>query len=362
MPACSETGRVEKNDLQEKTQKKIPEKSPFIKGKRLTVLKEIVDATDLEIDGEELFVLDEVVVYVYSLKDYRFLRKFGRKGNGPGEMVYHRVSPVQMELFNNNVYLYRMFKLVNFSKDGKLVGENKFRFLITQIVPLEKGFIIVKLRLANQYVAGKEKFGTITLLLFDTEFKRPKDIYQKKFPAQDVEKDGYQIFRPNKDLIVRNSKKHLFIFDSQKGPHISTFDEGGVPMEPIFLNLPRIPVSKEFKNDVIEWMKLDPYLKVFIDDWNLKIRFTQYFPVLRNFTIKNDRIYCQTYIKENRMSKFFIFNLKGECLKKIFLPSSEREMIRFGTNKIYDFHNNKYYYLVDNEKDETWELYMAEIK
>jgi hypothetical protein len=59
--ACSEKGRVEKNDLQEKTQKKIPERSPFIKGKRLTVLKEIVDATDLEIDGEELFVLDEVV-------------------------------------------------------------------------------------------------------------------------------------------------------------------------------------------------------------------------------------------------------------------------------------------------------------
>lgn len=362
MPACSETGRVEKNDLQEKTQKKIPEKSPFIKGKRLTVLKEIVDATDLEIDGEELFVLDEVVVYVYSLKDYRFLRKFGRKGNGPGEMVYHRVTPVQMELFNNNVYLYRMYKLAHFSKDGTLVGEKKFRFLFSQIIPLEKGFIIVKVRLANQYVAGKEKFGTITLLLFDTEFKRPKEIFQKKFPAEDVEKNGYQIFRPNRNLIVRNSKKHLFIFDSQKGPHISTFDAGGIPMEPIFLNLPRITVSEKFKNDVIEWMKLDPYLKVIIDDWNLKIRFTQYFPVLRNFTIKNDRIYCQTYIKENRMSKFFIFNLKGECLKKIFLPSSEREMIRFGTNKIYDFHNNKYYYLVDNEKDETWELYMAEIK
>lgn len=362
MPGCSEKGRVEKNDPQEKIQKKIQEKSLFKKGKRLTVLKEVVNATDLEIDGEELFVLDEMVVYVYSLKDYRFLRKFGGKGNGPGEMIYHRASPVQMELFNNNVYLYRMYKLVNFSKEGKLAEEKKFRFLITHFALFGKNYVITKLRLANQYVPGKEKYGKVVVLLFNKDFKKQKEIYLKKFPAQDVEKDGYQIFRPTKKIIVRNSEKYLFIFDSQKGSLILVYDERGIPLEPIFLNLPKISIPKEFTKDVIKWMKSDHYLKVFIDDWNLKILFPQYFPVLRNFTIKNDRIYCQTYIKENRMSKFFIFNFKGELLKKIFLPTSEREMVPFGANKIYDFHNNKYYYLVDNDEDETWELYVTEIK
>ena len=44
-----------------------------VRGKKLATLKEVVYATDMEVDGEELFVLDEVVVYVYSLKDSRLL-------------------------------------------------------------------------------------------------------------------------------------------------------------------------------------------------------------------------------------------------------------------------------------------------
>lgn len=338
------------------------EKIKSAKGKKLATLKEVVNATDMDIDGEELYVLDEVVVYVYSLKDYRLLRKFGRKGNGPGEMVYHRVTVVMMEIFQNNVYLYRMNKLAIYKKDGKVKGEKIFRFYLMQVVPLGNGLFIVRIRLANQYVTGDEKFGTLTLLLFDPELTKSKEIFQKNFPAEDSEKDGYQIFRPTRNWIVRNSDKQLFLFDSGKGSHISTFDVEGRPLDPIFLDLPKVIITEKFKSDVLSWIKGDPYLKDITEEWNLKIVFPEYFPLMRNFTVKNNRIYCQTYIKKNNKSLFYIFNLKGECLKKIFLPSSERELIRYGTNKIYDFTHNKYYYLYDNEEEETWELFCADIK
>jgi hypothetical protein len=338
------------------------EKIESIEGKKLATLKEVVNATDMEINGEELYVLDEVVVYVYSLKDYRLLRKFGRKGYGPGEMVYHRITVVLMELFQDNVYLYRMFKLVTYSKDGKLKGEKIFRFGITQVIPLENGIAIVKLRLPNQYVAGDEKFGTLTLLLFDPELKKSKEIFQKKYLGRDVWKEmKYDIFRTSRNWIVRSSEKQLFLFDIQKGSRILTFDLEGNPTDPIFLDLPKVIIPEKFKSAVLKWIKGDPYLKVITGEWNLKILFTPHFPLLRNFTVKNNRIYCQTYIKKDNLSLFYIFNLKGKCLKKVFLPSSERELIRYGTNRIYDFSNNKYYYLNDNEEEETWELYCAEI-
>ena len=333
------------------------------KGKKLATLKEVVNATDMEIDGDELYVLDEVAVYVYSLKDFRLLRKFGRRGNGPGEMVYHRITVVEMEIFQNNVYLYRMFKLANYSKDGVVKGEKIFRFGITQVVPLKNGFIVVKLRLANQYVAGDEKFGTLTLLRFDSELKSSKEILKKKYPSRDVWKEKkYEIFRPARNWIVRNSEKQLFLFDIQKGSRILTFDLEGRPSDPIFLNLPKVTIPEKFKSDVLCWIKGDPYLKVLTGEWKLKILFPKYFPFMRNFTVKNNRIYCQTYVRKDNLSLFYIFDLKGECLKKIYLPSSERELIRYGTNKIYDFSNNKYYYLNDNEEEETWELFCAETK
>ena len=333
-----------------------------IRGKKLATLKEVVDATDVEIDGEELYVLDEVVVYVYSLKDYQLLRKFGRKGNGPGELIYHRVTVVGMEIFQNNVYLYRMYKLVNYSTDGELKGEKIFRFGFTQVVPMENGLVIVKLRMANQYVAGDEKFGTLTLLHFDPGLKKSREIFQKKYLSLDVWKEGkYEIFRPNRNWIVRGSDKQLFLYDTEKGSSLLTFDQEGRSLDPVVLNIPKAIIPEKFKSDVLSWIKGDPYLKVITGEWKLKIIFPRYFPLMRNFTVRNDRIYCQTYIKKGTMSLFYIFNLKGECLKKIFLPSAEREFIRYGTNKIYDFHHNRYYYLYDNVEEETWELFCTDL-
>jgi hypothetical protein len=97
---CSKSEKVD-NKKEEKPssaaidqQQKVSEKMNSIVGKKLAALKEVVNATAIEIDGDELFVLDEVVVYVYSMKDFKLLRKFGREGNGPGEFVYYPVSPV----------------------------------------------------------------------------------------------------------------------------------------------------------------------------------------------------------------------------------------------------------------------------
>jgi hypothetical protein len=171
----------------------------------------------------------------------------------------------------------------------------------------------------------------------------------------------YEIFRPNRDWIVRNSDAQLFLFDTGKGSPILTFDLEGNPMEPIFLNLPKVIIPEPFKSDVLSWIKGDPYLKVLTGEWKLEIIFPKYYPAMRNFTVKNNRLFCQTYIKNDKMSLFYIFNLKGEYVKKIFLPSAERELIRYGTNKIFDFHHDQYYYLNDNEEEETWELFCAEM-
>jgi len=89
-------------------QQKESEKINSIVGKKLATLKEVVNATSIEIDGDELFVLDEVVVYVYSMKDFKLLRKFGREGDGPGEFFYYPISPVMMVVINDEVVLCRL--------------------------------------------------------------------------------------------------------------------------------------------------------------------------------------------------------------------------------------------------------------
>jgi hypothetical protein len=64
-------------------------------GKKLAVLPEVNRPGFIEIDGEKIFILDGVTVKIYSMKDYRFLTKFGKEGQG--------VNANQNELSANSI-------------------------------------------------------------------------------------------------------------------------------------------------------------------------------------------------------------------------------------------------------------------
>jgi len=49
-------------------------------------------------------------------------------------------------------------------------------------------------------------------------------------------------------------------------------------------------------------------------------------------------------------------------VKKLYLPTAERNVVQLSVNRIYTIKDNRYYYLLDNYEEETWDLHMVEIK
>jgi hypothetical protein len=140
-------------------------------------------------------------------------------------------------------------------------------------------------------------------------------------------------------------------------PNILVFDEKGNPLDPIIIDIPRIKPSDSFKKEVVNWILMVPTLK----DWkDIKILFPKLVPAFRNFMVKNNKIIGQTYEKQNSLTKFFIYDLGKKTYKTVYLPTAEREMVGFSKNKIYAFTGTHYYYLVDNDENETWELWETE--
>ena len=211
MLGCSEKARPEKNISQEEIQSKIQEKIPFKKGKKLATLKEVVDATSMEIIGDELFVLDEVVVYVYSLKDFKLLRKFGRKGNGPGEFVYYPISPVMMDLYDGKLILSRFNKVAIYSKSGKLLKEKIFSQKFSEFTPISENYAMVVVQF---FVPEDRTISKVLVKLFNSSFKIIKTIYEKSYKNEDeqfVEKIGYQIFDPPACILKVTKITFLFL-------------------------------------------------------------------------------------------------------------------------------------------------------
>ncbi len=57
----------------------------LLMAKKVVTLSGILAPSDIKIDEERIYITQHEEIYIYSLKDYRLIKKFGRKGEGPGE-------------------------------------------------------------------------------------------------------------------------------------------------------------------------------------------------------------------------------------------------------------------------------------
>ena len=355
-------GKIEKTSTATADQKKTGTKrNNFEIGKKLTSLKEVINATAMEIDGNELFVLDQEIVYVYSLENFQLLRKFGRKGHGPGEFVHYPITPVMMQLFDDKVLLGRLNKIAIYSRSGKLIKEKIFRFLFGQFLSISENFVVTVIRFGKPY-GEKSK---VLVKLFDPSFKEIKTIYVKEYEPEDddfLAKVGYQIFRPTR-VFVEISGDKLFVFDPDLGFPVKVFNKDGEHVKDIFIYCEKVKMNESFKKEIIDWINIKPGLKSFLDEWNLKVAFPEYFPMLRSFTVEGDKLYGYSYYKQDNLSEFILIDMsKNQLVKKFHLPPAERAPVQLSFNRIYTIKDYKYYYLVDNYEEETWELHMTEMK
>lgn len=321
--------------------------------KRLVVLPELADPTMVEISGDEIYILDDVIVHVYSLKDHRHLRKFGKKGEGPGEIFTTPDMPITMQLFDEYIILNSFNKMIYFSKSGRMIKEKRIPFIAFQVIPFGENYAVTKF---NRSSDGTSK---ASVLLFDSELKEIKRLYENDL-LNDLRKGKIAV--PLVNIFIRCSDERVFVFDQQKEFVIEVFDLGGNNLSTIKMDYRKIKISEAYKKKTLDWLKVQPAFKTVPENVKDMIYFTEYLPVVRNSLVKDQKIFVQTYKTRDRLSEFFILDFIGKVNKQLFLPGADRDQIRPSPAATYAFQGNKYYYLVEDMDEEQWELHVENIK
>jgi hypothetical protein len=319
---------------------------------KLPVLTGLINPSMMVIDGDELYVLDEVVVYVYSLKDYRLLRKFGKKGEGPGELLTNPDLPVTMQVLDEHVLLNSFNKLIWFSKTGEMIKEIRIPFLVFQIIPFGKNYVVTKF---FRHSSGKSQ---LNVLLLDRKFKEIKILHETELLNDQVKE---KIAFPFITAFIRVSGNRLWVVDQKTDFIIRRFDMEGNRLTPIKNAYQKIKVTESFKKESMEWLKIQPAFKSSPQRVKKMVYFLPYLPVIRNLSIKHEKIYVQTFKTRGQLFEFFILDLNGKVLKTVFLPDEKNIKISPTPTPRYDFKDNKFYYLQENTDEETWELHVQEI-
>ncbi len=318
------------------------------------VLPELLKPDMITVSGNRLYSIEGAKIYIYSLNDVKLIKRFGRVGEGPGEMAAGDIDSNELSVYSNNIVVRDGKKCLYFSMDGKYIKEKKMLWPPSGLLYLNSNFIGVK-HLNDTMKNGRYD---ITLNIFDKDMKIIKELYRQNFLLQ-VDKKNNMIPDSINYCIYKDK---IYVEKSLKGFMIEIYDFKGNSLYTIKKEIKKNKITKEYINKTIKRYKNDPIAKLLgVKKFEKKMYFPKYFPRIKNIMVNEDRIYVKTFKTKKDKEEYIIMELDGKIIKKVFLPETIKpklvDLMKGNCGTFYFFKDNKFYYLKENE-NEKWELHV----
>jgi len=261
-------------------------------------------------------------------KKGNFVKSFGHRGQGPGELVSRRFPPLFLTIHSKDeivVTNYYRRKLVYFNQKGDFIKEQKLdpKFMLLAVIPLPNG----------NYLAYENRGGPsyeLPLSLFNQDFKKIKELGFRKIPdiGEEKIKGIYYMF----SWAISGGK--IFTGKQERGYVINVYDLKGHLIRKIKKEYKPVPLTKEYKE---QYFKIYKNSEEFLD----KIYFPKNFPSFHSFfTDNNGRLFVMTYERGERLGKYIydIFNEDGLFIGRKSLRihhNSDSLFARMKNNRLY---------------------------
>jgi hypothetical protein len=330
----------------------------LVLAENLGPLPDVLKPEMIRVSGDQLFIVQGPEIFNFSLKDMKLLRTFGRKGEGPGELKVSSIWYNSLAVRPDFLFVDSMDKFIYFSRNGELIKETRKPPEAQQAIPVGKNFLGI-----NQ-VHIEDKVQYQVLYLFDSSFKKIKELFKQKATAQSVTRTT-ELIADVMDFQVWENK--IFIERSREGFIIDVFDGSGKKLYRIQKEIEKIPVTGKHREAAENKFKQDPFIRE-IGFENFKRNmgefiYPDYFPPIQNLDVSGGKIYARTFKTEKGKEECIVMDLKGNILGRKYLPVVDRApFVAYMVGiRYYTIHNNKYYYLKENEEAEVWELHVEKL-
>lgn len=319
----------------------------------------VLKPESIQVYEDELFINEGPAIFIYSLKDYRLKKKFGKQGEGPQEFKLSSLGieghKICFRIFPDSIFVSSEKKVSYFSRKGEFIKEKRiYEPLVLDLTPIgEIGETFVG---RNYKAIGNIPYFSVDL--FNKEGKKIKEICKHQIPYYKKENmvlwqlvsklpefktDGQRIF-------VAGGGDFILDIYSSKGEKIKVIKQKYKKRE--ITNPERIEILETWKRDY-------PFIKRRWDVFKKMINVPGYFPALRTFSVSDKKIYVQTCNIEESKTRFVILDLDGRFIRQVYLPLRYRNIIKHFP---YTIDKNMLYQLVENEDTDTWELHVTKIK
>lgn len=302
----------------------------------------------IHVDKDELFLVECEKIFIYSLKDYKLKYKFGKRGEGPQEFKVHPGEHVFINVQPGYIMVGSGGKVSFFSRSGQFKKEAAVQHA-GGIIPFAGKYLA-----ASRLVEDKKGYEVLNIL--DSDFKKLKEVCRSELH---IKRD--KVVFPNATFFFRTYKNNIFVNYIAGDFVLDCFDQNGAfnfSLKNEKFRKPRVSGEEE--------KRIHKRLRQVFGDWYInnrqRIKINDYWPAIGMFFIDNGIIYILTHIKKSiekkQHSLFYLYDVKGKFLKKVFLPVLERHI--FAPYPL-TIKNGKLYQIFESLDSEEWELHISAI-
>jgi len=324
--------------------------------KKVATFPDLNKPYTIKINGDKLFISDGPVIYIYSLKDYSILNKFGNRGEGPGEFKVNaniNRGSIVFDIKENKIMVSSLGRVSFFTINGKYLEEKIPQALF--------GFGQFQ-SVGNHYIAlgakGDAQTQYITINFYNKEFKKGKEIFKVLAFEQGKKINPVTVGILPALWAVNN---RIFCLDYEGFLHVFGLDGdvlSVIRISQLEKDYSRVRVTEERKKRYIQYFLSDPRFKPQFERDQNNVKFSAYFPEIRDFKVANDKIYATTFREKNHQKELYVFDLDGKFLKKMMVSLGE-----FNPRELspYTIERGKLFQLVENLDTEEWELHIINL-
>ena len=273
-------------------------------------------------DEEEVIVYDglEVSIKVFD-KNGKFIRKFGQKGQGPGEI--QSVSYINLIGENLNVMDRGNNRFSYYSIEGECIKEiptGKYRPYFAKADSRGNiyGFVLII----------EKKKVTQDLVKFNQEFKPTRTITSREMPKEPPPADLMELIR------FHVLKDDYFIWGRTYEYEFNIIDNGGKLIRQIIKDYNPIRITKD--NLIEEFKRRYPGKKIPPKVPRIPDHFPNHFPIFEDFLCDDEgRIFVRTYERDEKDNVYYdVFDPEGRYFTRFTLPFEEKVSV-IKKNKMY---------------------------
>ena len=310
-------------------------------------LPDLINPDGIQADSHQLYITEQHSIYIYSLKDFRLTKKFGKSGEGPQEFKVSRFSEgrIYIHLKSEVLLVNSLKKNSFFTKNGDFIKEIR-TVSGSRFIPIGSGF-------AAYGTVMENKVAYRAFNLHGRDLKKIKELYREEVGQMGKDINPVILMKP---LLFCVSGGKLLI--GGKDGTIYVFDGNGSPLFSIRPEYEPVPFPGEHQRKFELDFKTHPRFNSLYEVVKKQLKYPEYFPLMRCFHAANQKVYVRTYRDVKGESEFFIFTIEGKLLGRVMLPVKEKDALE---SYPYTIENGKFYQLVENEQTEEWELHKSDI-